>query len=71
MRFLALLVNMASGLDFPFVLGHDSAEVKFQDNRQTTWNFPLMALLFPTALAETFYFFPYVIIFGFVKYLLS
>lgn len=69
MHFLALLVNMASGLDFPFVLGHDSTEVKFQDNRQTTWNFPLMALLFPRTLAETF--FSYVFIFVFVKYLLS
>ena len=58
MHFLALLINMASGLDFPFVLGHDSAEVKYQDNRQTTWNSPLMSLLFPRAPAEScLYFF--------------
>lgn len=63
---------MASGLDFPFVLGHDSAEVTNQDNRQTTWNSPLMALLFPRALADScLYFFPYALIFVFVKYLLS
>lgn len=72
MHFLALLINMASGLDFSFVLGHDSAEVTYQDNRQTTWNSRLMALLFPRALAEScFYFFPYALIFVFAKLLLS
>lgn len=47
MHFLTPLMHMASVLEFPFVLGDDSAAVKNLDNRQTTWNSPLMALVFP------------------------